>query len=184
MKKAFIALIVVVSLLFLGVYIEQRINHKVHQIMSVIDITEIERQKNNLKLIGKLTLEAKKASQFVEKTVKRISNIAESVERGNIVITDGGELTLSSVNNEGLNNPSGCVANRGYNKHQILFSQSFLEPPQVIASLSSLDFRDGTDHRIQLKISNITKQSFVINFNTWCDTKLSMAKATWLAVGI
>lgn len=77
--------------------------------------------------------------------------------------------------------PSGCEANRGLFQHRILFQKAFDNVPEVSVGLSGVDFRDGTDHRLKVEVTDISKFGFTANLITWCDTKISFASANWIA---
>jgi hypothetical protein len=82
-----------------------------------------------------------------------------------------------------LAKPEGCAGKRGLNKHWVVFKTKFMEPPKVLSTLASVDFAKGVDHRINTKVSNVTKEGFSLDLLTWCDTSISKVEASWIAVG-
>lgn len=63
------------------------------------------------------------------------------------------------------------------------FDKSFRSAPRVHISLSMLDMQSGTNHRFLLESKNVTRQGFSIKFQTWADTKIARASASWIAFG-
>ncbi|PKG93006.1 H-type lectin domain-containing protein [Paraglaciecola sp. MB-3u-78] len=82
-----------------------------------------------------------------------------------------------------LAKPDGCSGKRGLNKQRIDFKTKFMEPPKVLSTISSVDFAKGVDHRINTKVTNVTKVGFSLDLITWCDTRISKVEASWIAVG-
>ena len=78
-------------------------------------------------------------------------------------------------------NPDGCEADRGLYQHKVVFQKPFINEPKVTFGLTSIDFREGADHRLKIEISEVSKLGFTVNLVTWCDTKISLAEANWIA---
>lgn len=74
----------------------------------------------------------------------------------------------------------------GERKHRatIKFSKQFYAPPKVMASISMFDITQGTNHRLKVSAENIKVDSFDIVLETWYDTKVFAATASWLAFGV
>ena len=76
---------------------------------------------------------------------------------------------------------------RGYVGQRIEFSTSFKKPPRVILSLNLLDHViDGgiiNNLRIRADVVGIDTDGFVYNLNTWCNTDIFAARASWIAYG-
>ena len=78
----------------------------------------------------------------------------------------------------------GCNGKRGVFNKFVEFESAFSVAPEIILSLESFDFWDGHDHRFKTEIRNVTKKGFEMDAFTWCDTKTSMLKIKWLAIGV
>jgi hypothetical protein len=82
-----------------------------------------------------------------------------------------------------LAKPIGCAGQRGLVKQTINFKTEFIESPKVLSTVSFIDFAKGVDHRINTKVTNVTKAGFTLDLLTWCDTIISKVEASWIAVG-
>jgi hypothetical protein len=64
---------------------------------------------------------------------------------------------------------------------QVSFQQKFSQKPQVIIGLHYIDA--GAHVRIGTTVKDITTSGFVLAFNTWADTMVWGAGASWFAYG-
>ncbi|KAK4192246.1 hypothetical protein QBC35DRAFT_484691 [Podospora australis] len=64
---------------------------------------------------------------------------------------------------------------------QITFDRAYSAPPKVIVWLTQLDMNNNANFRVRALISNITTTGFVLNLDTWSDSTLYVAAATWIA---
>lgn len=116
-----------------------------------------------------------KVSKFIAKSETKLKNNMPAVT------IDSGSFIIHKSEIPKLVNPAGCEANRGVIEVPVDLNALFLEPPKVVAGIVGLDFRKGSDHRLKVSVTNITKDSFMLSFFTWCDTKISYAEINWLA---
>lgn len=63
------------------------------------------------------------------------------------------------------------------------FKKRFEKSPTVIAAITSIDAAGNADLRINLNISNVDREGFTWNFETWGDSTLYAASAHWIALG-
>lgn len=99
------------------------------------------------------------------------------------LIIQSDDVYLTQKDFPKLSDPNGCEANRGLIKSYIKFETPFLMVPEVFGAFTLVDFAKGNDHRLKLNINNVTKNGFEFTLSTWCDTKMSQAKAKWVAIG-
>lgn len=126
-------------------------------------------------LIGAFALEA-----F---SVPPASSATESGEVGSLRV-ESGTLVIDREKIWKLGNPKGCAGHRGIKSGVVKFAERFQSPPEVVVGLTTFDFtNDGADLRMWLAVDEVTEDSFVYTFTTWCDTSLAYARATWMAVG-
>ncbi len=93
---------------------------------------------------------------------------------------------------EAMDNSS-CRKNRGHIDRHVQFEKAFTEPPNVFVSLTKIDYvidgwknsRPNKNLRIKVNIvpESITNHGFNYNLNTWCDTAIAEAQASWIAYG-
>ncbi|KAH7264607.1 metalloprotease [Fusarium solani] len=57
----------------------------------------------------------------------------------------------------------------------------YTEGPNVLVWLSALDFDNGHNWRVRAKATNVTPSGFDLDIETWEDTKLYSATASWVA---
>jgi hypothetical protein len=67
------------------------------------------------------------------------------------------------------------------NSKRIIFERSFPAPPTVIVWLKGVDMHKNKNWRITAYASDITNESFRLNIDTWGDTVLYSAAASWIA---
>lgn len=64
---------------------------------------------------------------------------------------------------------------------QIQFERVFSSPPQVVVWLNILDMEKGKNWRVNATATDITAKGFTVNLETWDDTILYNASASWIA---
>ncbi|KAF8593661.1 hypothetical protein BDV93DRAFT_529765 [Ceratobasidium sp. AG-I] len=64
----------------------------------------------------------------------------------------------------------------------ITFDKEFERPPRVLVALNSLDVSNHTNLRIKAITKNVTTKGMKINIDSWHDTVLYSAGASWLAI--
>lgn len=102
----------------------------------------------------------------------------------NYITASSGKLELDKNNHPALISDGKCNEKRGIFEQKVNFSSSFIQPPDVVIALSSFDVRAGKDSRFKSEVVNVDKDGFTFNAYTWCDTSVSYAELTWLAVGV
>jgi hypothetical protein len=67
----------------------------------------------------------------------------------------------------------------------VTFDRPFTRQPTVIVSLHKIDLGDvaANIHRIAVRAENIDLQGFDLYFETWEDSQIYDAGASWIAVG-
>ena len=66
---------------------------------------------------------------------------------------------------------------------RVKFRQRFTQPPTVQAALNMIDAAGNADLRVDLKIENIDREGFTWILETWDDSTLYAAGASWIALG-
>lgn len=178
-----------VLLVFANYHIESMIDKKVsaqfNNKLNELDTHIISKlEKNNQALLVSLNNSTDYA-QKIEKSYQWIKGVEASIQAQVAQpLVETGVIELTAKRHKNLNNPTGCEKPRGIQKLKIYFQKPYTSVPQVFTSLTVLDFGDGVDHRIKVTVNEVTKKYFEIDFNTWCDTKMSQAQASWLAIGL
>lgn len=68
------------------------------------------------------------------------------------------------------------------NSKRINFSTPFKDqPPKVVCFLKSLDMDKGKNWRVKTYVSDVTTEGFTIHIDSWADSVLYSASASWLA---
>lgn len=121
-------------------------------------------------------------SSQIQGVFTRLNQIDKSL-LNNLPLTQvkSGSITFDTKINPDVVKPDGCEANRGLYQHRVRFENAFANKPKVSFGLTGLDFREGADHRLKIEVTEIRKSGFTVNLVTWCDTKISYAKADWVA---
>ena len=67
----------------------------------------------------------------------------------------------------------------------VTFGHPFTRPPKVVVSLQKIDLQDvmANIHRIAVKAENVRLEGFDLYFETWEDSIIYNAGASWIAVG-
>jgi len=63
----------------------------------------------------------------------------------------------------------------------IKFAKPYAEPPKVVVWLNEIDLDKNHNWRVKCFADNITKDGFTLHCDTWADTILYSAGATWIA---
>ena len=65
----------------------------------------------------------------------------------------------------------------------VVFSEAFSTQPMVHVSLSMWDMGNDSNARGDIRAENVTETGFDLVFQTWSDTRIARASASWLAIG-
>jgi hypothetical protein len=66
------------------------------------------------------------------------------------------------------------------NSQSIQFDPPYLETPRVVLGIAHLDESNASNIRVRLGASPVTGKDFTLSMDTWQDTELYNAAATWL----
>jgi len=66
---------------------------------------------------------------------------------------------------------------------KVKFKQRFRVVPTVLAALSMIDAAGNADLRVNLSVSEVTREGFRWTLETWDDSTLYAAGASWIALG-
>ncbi|KAJ7257177.1 hypothetical protein B0H12DRAFT_1015483 [Mycena haematopus] len=66
-------------------------------------------------------------------------------------------------------------------KHRIEFQRPFITPPKVLVYLKQIDAGNGSSVRIKTYVTDIDAKGFTVHIDTWADTQLYSATASWVA---
>lgn len=111
---------------------------------------------------------------------------ATTKQQGKDYKVQSGTINMKAQGTRPLNDnsrcPNGPDSSRGImNGHQS-FPEPFSKKPEVILAIAYADVSGG--FRLSTHVTNITKEGFDYTFVTWCDTIITSAYATWLAVSV
>ncbi|GFN21034.1 hypothetical protein ABZX51_012110 [Aspergillus tubingensis] len=67
------------------------------------------------------------------------------------------------------------------NRKRVVFERSFAKPPKVVVWLQGFDMDKRKDWRIAVHASNISSEGLDIHIDTWGDSILYSASASWIA---
>ena len=105
--------------------------------------------------------------------MKRLSSYTIGMDQGTFELfsdfQDGGEMWTGS----GPRKVSRAVE----------FSEAFSTQPMVHVSLSMWDMGNDSNARGDIRAENVTETGFDLVFQTWSDTRIARASASWLAIG-
>ena len=76
----------------------------------------------------------------------------------------------------------GDNSSRGHVNGRVDFPEPFVQVPEVIAAISSVDHDHDTNLRLDLQVKEIDTTGFNYNFVTWADTRIYFANFRWMAV--
>ncbi|MFM9978249.1 MAG: H-type lectin domain-containing protein [Sphingomonadaceae bacterium] len=128
-------------------------------------------------LIAQLRQELATANSQIEAANRELKKI--QFENGVIAIAASpGSRPL----NDQTQCPTNAGANRGLIQHRVNFAQKFNQIPVVSLSISHIDVYNDRPIRLAATIAAIDQSGFNINFNTWCDTWIAGATASWVAL--
>ena len=71
---------------------------------------------------------------------------------------------------------------RGHSDRRVDFPRPFESIPEVMVSISRVDYIMGQNLRLHLEVNSIDTTGFNYDFVTWCDTRLRSADMRWMAV--
>ncbi|MCU4675542.1 H-type lectin domain-containing protein [Catenovulum sp. 2E275] len=128
----------------------------------------------------KATFELNKIQQGAQ-DLETLRKLATSRLTG--VSVETGKLQINQQLVDGLNSAEECKK-RGTFEHFIPFNHVFSTVPVVLPSFSLIDFGHGQDHRLKVNVIEVSTEGFKLDFNTWCDTRMSQAEVSWLAIGV
>ncbi|PZO66437.1 MAG: hypothetical protein DI498_07275 [Paracoccus denitrificans] len=95
-------------------------------------------------------------------------------------ITRGAEVLFSAFEDNGeMWSGTGMRIAR----HDITFSEPFLDYPVVHVSLGMWDIASDANQRADIQADFITHTGFQIVFRTWGDTRVARVRAEWMAIG-
>lgn len=63
----------------------------------------------------------------------------------------------------------------------ITFPRAYSSPPTVVSMLASIDLHRNKIWRVRTYVTNVTERNFIIHIDTWNDTILHAAAATWIS---
>ncbi|TKA68258.1 hypothetical protein B0A49_08020 [Cryomyces minteri] len=73
---------------------------------------------------------------------------------------------------------------RPKNSARVAFPKgAFTKPPTVLVALNSLDMAGNSDLRIKASVDEVTSEGFRWHLDTWDDSTLYAAEASWIALG-
>ena len=146
------------------------------ELVATLKTLSIELEKKNEQLTELLN--------STQEDVHFISDIANNEFHDLTGVTiQSGKIAIDANAVTGLNSAEHCKK-RGVLQYQVNFEHPYHKPPKVLPSFTTVDFGHGQDHRLAVKLVSVSKQGFVVDFYTWCDTRMSRAELSWLAVGI
>lgn len=133
---------------------------------------------------------SKSGKEYLEKLVN------EKFQNVKPLRIESGKIFISKNNDATLKNTASCPAQGGergdIGKH-VQFKKPFTEPPTVVISLTLIDHVsdgfEGTLPNNNLRIragvvqDSITVHGFKYDLNTWCNTAIWQAQASWIAYG-
>ena len=68
-------------------------------------------------------------------------------------------------------------------KRTIVFAKPFKKAPTVTVAIGKIDMHPGTGVRLRAYPASVALNSFELVVETWADSHMAGADATWLAVG-
>ena len=69
------------------------------------------------------------------------------------------------------------------NQLAIVFERAFVTPPVVQVAISALDASNEANLRVRVRAANVTTRGFVIEVETWFNSKVWAVDVSWLAIG-
>lgn len=76
-------------------------------------------------------------------------------------------------------------ANEQSRKHQlaVAFEQTFVAPPVVHVAITALDASNEANLRVRIRAIEVTTHGFVIEAETWFNSRVWAIDVSWLAIG-
>lgn len=102
------------------------------------------------------------------------------ITAGKVGIVQGSRVLFSHFVNDG---PMWAGDGAREARASIVFSEPFLAPPAVSATISLWDFDKGTNLRAEITPERVAEDGFDLVFRTWGDTRVARIRADWLAIG-
>lgn len=68
-------------------------------------------------------------------------------------------------------------------QYRIVFERPFAAPPLVHLGVTGLDVSKEDNLRVRVRALDITSEGFVIEAETWLNTKIWCVEVSWLAIG-
>ena len=65
----------------------------------------------------------------------------------------------------------------------IVFERSFVTPPVIQVAITALDTSNEANLRVRVRAANVTTRGFVIEVETWFNSKVWAVDVSWLAIG-
>lgn len=158
----------------------EEIEQDISSILQTIGILEKDEAKEKLEAVRQLVAELNSdsgASRFLEleKTVKAQSSYPSALS---------GKINMYAQDTRGLKDDSQCPegedAYRGIVNDRIDFEKPFETTPRVIITVNSLSL--SNTFRLILEVISTDKNGFNFRFNTFCNTIVHGATASWIAV--
>lgn len=137
----------------------------------------------------------KEVSQFLPARIAKLEGDAsKSIPNGASVHFESDDLEIHYESIPELHDFSRCVegpTNERGLKGRVNFKTPFSTPPEISIGLTTLAASvlrvgsgDMTDSlRITVGVKEVDTHGFNFTFHTWCHTKVSAARARWLAIG-
>lgn len=102
------------------------------------------------------------------------------ITAGKVGVVQGSRVLFSDFVNGG---PMWAGEGAREARAEIVFSERFLAPPAVTATISLWDFDKATNLRAEITPEQVTEACFDLVFRTWGDTRVARIRADWLAIG-
>lgn len=105
-----------------------------------------------------------------------------------VVNSQSGVIAMKAVGTRPLTDTAQCptdsTASRGELGGRVTFTKPFKNTPRISIGISQIDsgIPSNTGMRLSVGVVNADRNGFSYNFNTWCNTTISGATASWIAV--
>lgn len=170
---------------YLSYSIDNKVNMALTTKIDEFDKGLVAKLKLNSSLLQEIVAESYTQSQEIKSTASWLASLRMKAENNlSLMRAEADTFSINKKEYPQLSDPEGCQANRGAFGTRISFQRPFSSPPELMVSLSTLDFAHGEDHRIRVKVKEVTSEYFVVDLVTWCDTRTSQAEINWLAIGL
>ena len=105
--------------------------------------------------------------------MKRLRNHLIGIDQGEVILFSDFQSDGEMWTGEG---------DRQTRSH-VSFAERFRAPPLVTVSPTMWDISNGANARIDLQAKDVTRDGFVIMFQTWGDTRIARIRVGWQAIG-